>query len=206
VIEAVREEYAKVAASHARSQANRVRLELERARENALETDWTKVVPTAPKTAGLTTLQRYSVAELVDFIDWTPFFSAWELRGKFPEILDDPKVGEAARNLYSDARAMLDRIISEDLLQPEAVIGLWPANAVGDDIVVFADETRARETGVFHTLRQQRMKQDDGPNFALADFIAPIGVPDYIGGFVVTAGTAEDVLADALAMTTTRSW
>jgi 5-methyltetrahydrofolate--homocysteine methyltransferase len=195
-IDDVRHEYVKVAATHARSRADRVRVELNKARENSLKTDWNATMPVTPRVLGNTTLAHYSVAELAEYIDWTPFFSAWELRGKFPEILTDPVVGEAATALYGDARAMLDRIIAEDVLRPEAVVGLWPANADGDDIVVYTDDTRSEQRAVFHTLRQQRVKQDDAPNLALADFIAPRGVPDYIGGFVVTAGVREDEIAD----------
>ena len=195
-IDGVRSEYVKVAATHARSRADRVRVELNKARENCLKTDWNAVVPVTPRVLGNTTLAHYSVAELADYIDWTPFFSAWELRGKFPEILTDPVVGEAATALYGDARAMLDRITADDVLRPEAVVGLWPANADGDDIIVYTDDTRSEQIAVFHTLRQQRVKQDDAPNLALADFIAPRGVPDYVGGFVVTAGVSEDEIAD----------
>ncbi len=195
-IDDVRKEYVKVAATHARSRADRVRVELNKARENGLKTDWNAVVPVTPKVLGNTTLAHYSVTELANYIDWTPFFSAWELRGKFPEILTDPVVGEAASSLYDDARAMLDRIIADDVLRPEAVVGLWPANAEGDDIIVYTDDTRSEQRAVFHTLRQQRVKQDDAPNLALADFVAPRGVPDYIGGFVVTAGVSEDEIAD----------
>jgi 5-methyltetrahydrofolate--homocysteine methyltransferase len=195
-IDDVRQEYVKVAATHARSRADRVRVELNKARENSLKTDWNATVPVTPNVLGNTTLAHYSVAELADYIDWTPFFSAWELRGKFPEILTDPVVGEAAVALYGDARAMLDRLIADDVLRPEAVVGLWPANADGDDIIVYTDDTRSEQRAVFHTLRQQRVKQDDAPNLALADFIAPRGVPDYIGGFVVTAGVSEDEIAD----------
>jgi 5-methyltetrahydrofolate--homocysteine methyltransferase len=195
-IDDIRQEYVKVAATHARSRADRVRVELNKARENGLKTDWNAVVPITPNVLGNTTLAHYSVTELADYIDWTPFFSAWELRGKFPEILTDPVVGEAASALYADARAMLERIIAEDVLRPEAVVGLWPANADGDDIIVYTDDTRSEQHAVFHTLRQQRVKQDDAPNLALADFIAPRGVPDYIGGFVVTAGVSEDEIAD----------
>jgi 5-methyltetrahydrofolate--homocysteine methyltransferase len=195
-IDDVRQEYVKVAATHARSRADRVRVELNKARENSLKTDWNATVPVTPNALGNTTLAHYSVAELAAYIDWTPFFSAWELRGKFPEILTDPVVGEAAVALYGDARAMLDRLIADDVLRPEAVVGLWPANADGDDIIVYTDDTRREQRAVFHTLRQQRVKQDDAPNLALADFIAPRGVPDYIGGFVVTAGVSEDEIAD----------
>jgi 5-methyltetrahydrofolate--homocysteine methyltransferase len=192
----VRAEYVKVADSHQRSRANRIRLDLTKARENALVTDWTATVPVRPAMLGNQTLLNYSVEELIPYIDWTPFFSAWELRGKYPEILEDPKVGQAARDLFADAQTMLARIVAEEWLRPEAVVGLWPANSDGEDIIVYTDETRTTQRAMLHTLRQQRAKQDESPNLALADFIAPRGIPDYVGGFVVTAGITEDEIAD----------
>jgi len=139
----------------------------------------------------------YDLAELVPYIDWTPFFQTWELAGRFPAILDDAKVGEAARSLYHDARNMLDRIVKEKWFTARAVIGFWPANAEGDDIAVYADEARTKKIATLHTLRQQLEKREGRFNAALSDFIAPRGtVPDYIGGFVVTAGIGEDAIAD----------
>jgi 5-methyltetrahydrofolate--homocysteine methyltransferase len=140
----------------------------------------------------------YDLAELADYIDWTPFFQTWELSGRFPAILDDPKVGEVARSLYDDARKMLDLIIKEKWFTARATIGFWPANAVGDDIAVYADETRKEKIATLHTLRQQLEKREGRFNAALSDFIAPSasGVPDYVGGFVVTAGIGEDAVAD----------
>jgi 5-methyltetrahydrofolate--homocysteine methyltransferase len=143
-------------------------------------------------------LHQYPLDELVERIDWTPFFQTWELTGRFPAILDDPKVGEVARSLYDDARKMLDRIIKEKWFTARATVGFWPANAEGDDIAVYADDARARKIATFHTLRQQLEKREGRFNAALSDFIAPAssGVPDYIGAFVVTAGIGEDVVAD----------
>ena len=140
----------------------------------------------------------YDLAELAQYIDWTPFFQTWELAGRFPAILDDPKVGEVARALYDDARKMLDQIIAEKWFTARATIGFWPANAVGDDIAVYADEARSKKIATLHTLRQQLEKREGRFNAALSDFIAPAtsGVPDYVGGFVVTAGIGEDVVAD----------
>ena len=140
----------------------------------------------------------YDLAELAEYIDWTPFFQTWELTGRFPAILDDPKVGEVARSLYDDARKMLDRIIKEKWFTARATIGFWPANADGDDIAVYADDIRTKKIATFHTLRQQLEKREGRFNAALSDFIAPAssGVPDYIGAFVVTAGIGEDVVAD----------
>ena len=142
--------------------------------------------------------EDYSIAELIDYIDWTPFFSTWELTGKFPAILDDDKFGEAARSLYDDARAMLKKIVDENWFKAAAVIGFWPANASGDDIELYADDTRASEAHVLHTLRQQLARREGRPNMALADFVAPreSKLQDYIGAFVVTAGIGEDVIAD----------
>jgi 5-methyltetrahydrofolate--homocysteine methyltransferase len=134
------------------------------------------------------------VAELVPFIDWTPFFQTWELKGRFPALLEDEKQGAAARQLYEDAQEMLTRIAQERWFNPKAVIGFWPANAVGDDIRLFTGESRRDELATFFTLRQQLSKRGEGrANLALADFVAPIecNKPDYVGGFVVTAGAEE---------------
>jgi len=143
----------------------------------------------------------YDLAELVTRIDWGPFFQTWELAGRFPDILDDAKVGEAARSLYADAQAMLQRIVGEKWLTARGVIGLWPANTVGeDDIEVFTDENRSGVLATIHTLRQQMARdRADRANRALADFVAPreTGLADHIGGFAVTAGHGtDDVVRD----------
>jgi 5-methyltetrahydrofolate--homocysteine methyltransferase len=131
--------------------------------------------------------------ELVPRIDWTPFFQAWEMKGRYPAILDDAKAGAAARSLFNDAQAMLRRIIAEKWLTARAVIGLWPAEAQGDDIAIFGDEKRAKPLAIFHSLRQQMARERESPNLALADFVAPAesGRKDYLGGFVVTTGFGE---------------
>jgi 5-methyltetrahydrofolate--homocysteine methyltransferase len=129
-------------------------------------------------------------------IDWSPFFATWELTGKFPAILDDAKVGEAARALYDDARAMLAKIVAERWFRASAVIGFWPANAEGDDVALFGDDTRHKPIATLHTLRQQLARREGRANTALADFVAPEGVADYIGAFIVTAGLGEDAVAD----------
>ena len=140
----VRGEYAKIAAAHARAQEDKLRLSLAAARDNALKLDWAGAyLPPKPSFIGTKTLVNYPIAELIDFIDWTPFFQTWELNGKFPAILDDAKYGEAARPLYDDARAMLDKIVAENWFRASAAFGFWPANAVGDDIELYADESRA---------------------------------------------------------------
>jgi 5-methyltetrahydrofolate--homocysteine methyltransferase len=133
--------------------------------------------------------------ELVPYIDWSPFFAAWELVGRFPAILEDDVVGEAARNLYADAREMLERMVAERWVEAKGVLGLWPANADGDDIVVWTDETRTTERARLHTLRQQIAKAEGRPNLALSDFIAPVG-DDWIGAFAVTAGHGEPEVAE----------
>jgi 5-methyltetrahydrofolate--homocysteine methyltransferase len=136
------------------------------------------------------------LAALVDYIDWMPFFNAWEFRGRFPQILDDPTVGEAATALYRDARAMLDRLIAENWLQARAVVGLFAANSVDcDDVAVYADESRRKPRAVLHYLRQQRARAEGQHSYCLADFIAPAdsGVADYLGAFAVTAGLGGDV-------------
>ncbi|MGP0091540.1 MAG: methionine synthase [Xanthobacteraceae bacterium] len=196
-VEDVRREYAKVAAAHARGQQEKRRLSLTDARANALKLDWQAYAPPRPSFLGTKVFENYPLAELVDYIDWSPFFATWELGGKFPAILDDVKFGEAARALYADARAMLEKIVSESWFRARAVCGFWPANAEGDDVTVFADAARRVPLAVLHTLRQQLGRREGRPNVALADFIAPrqSGADDYIGAFVVTAGIGEDEIA-----------
>ncbi len=194
----VRADYAKISAAHFRAQQDKKRLKLADARANAVTIDFAKTPPKKPAFLGIKSFRDYDLAELADHIDWTPFFQTWELTGRFPAILDDPKVGEVARSLYDDARKMLDLIVRENWFKAQATIGFWPANAQGDDIVVYADDSRKQEIATFHTLRQQLEKREGRFNAALSDFIAPVssGVPDYIGAFVVTAGIGEDVVAD----------
>jgi 5-methyltetrahydrofolate--homocysteine methyltransferase len=194
----VRADYAKISAAHFRAQADKKRLKLADARANAMTIDFAKMPPKQPTFFGIKSFRDYDLAELVDYIDWTPFFQTWELTGRYPAILDDPKVGEVARSLYDDARKMLDLIVKENWFKAQATIGFWPANSDGDDIVVYADDTRRQKIATFHTLRQQLEKREGRFNAALSDFIAPraSGVPDYVGAFVVTAGIGEDVIAD----------
>jgi 5-methyltetrahydrofolate--homocysteine methyltransferase len=192
----VRDEYAKIAAAHARAEENKLRLSLKAARANAAKFDWANYKPAKPSFIGTRAFENFPLAELVPYIDWTPFFQTWELSGKFPAILDDAKVGEAARALYKDAQAMLKKIVDEKWLGASAVVGFWPANADGDDILVFADEARAQPVSVLHTLRQQLSRREGRANVALADFVAPRGAADYVGAFLVTAGKGEDALAE----------
>ena len=194
----VRSEYAKVAEAHARAEVEKQRLPLARARENAVKLDWSSYKPVKPSFLGTKVFEDYDLAELARYIDWTPFFQTWELKGRYPAILEDEKQGEAARHLFADAQAMLAKIIEEKWFRPRAVIGFWPANTVGDDIRLFTDESRSQELATFFTLRQQLSKRDGRPNVALSDFVAPAtsGVADYVGGFVVTAGFEEIAIAE----------
>ena len=194
----VREEYVKVAEKHAQSEAEKQRLPLARARENAFRPDWSAYTPPKPTFLGTRVFETYDLNELAKYIDWTPFFQTWELKGRFPAILDDENQGAAARQLWDDAQAMLKTVLQKNWFRPKAVIGFWPANAVGDDIRVFTDDTRTQELATFYTLRQQLTKRDGRPNMALSDFVAPLesGKPDYIGGFVVTAGLEENAIAE----------
>ncbi|HVV62497.1 MAG TPA: methionine synthase [Pseudolabrys sp.] len=195
----VRGEYAKIAAAHARAQDDKSRLPLAAARSNAPKFDWSGAyMPPKPSFIGTKLLRDYPVAELIDYIDWTPFFSTWELNGKYPAILADEKYGAAARNLFDDAQAMLKRIVAEKWFKAAAVCGFWPAQAQGDDVLVFGDEAREKPIATLHSLRQQLSKREGRTNTALSDFIAPrdSGLADYIGAFTVTAGIGEDEIAD----------
>jgi 5-methyltetrahydrofolate--homocysteine methyltransferase len=197
-VETVRAEYAKVANAHARSEADKQRLPLAKARANAPRIDWAAYDPPKPTFTGTRVFRTYDVADLVPYIDWTPFFQTWELKGRFPAILEDEAQGAAARQLYEDAQAMLARIVAERWFNPKAVIGLWPANAVGDDIRLFTGESRTEALATFHGLRQQLSKRDGRPNLCIADFVAPAasGKADYVGAFVVTAGIEEVRIAE----------
>jgi 5-methyltetrahydrofolate--homocysteine methyltransferase len=190
-----RADYAKVRESYGRG-GSKPRASLADARANRFEIDWSGCQPPKPTFTGVRAFRDYDLNDLAAHIDWTPFFSAWELVGRFPDILEDEIVGEAARSLYADARQMLDWMIKEKRVSASGVIGLWPANADGDDIVLFADETRTTELARLHTLRQQMPKGEGKANAALADFVAPIGTkPDWVGAFAVTAGHGELELA-----------
>ncbi len=194
----IRTEYDQIAIKHEGGSSRKARLSLEDARANALKFDWSNYTPPQPIWTGTRVFKDYPVRELVDYIDWSPFFATWELTGRYPAILDDAKYGEAARALYADAQAMLKRIVDENWFRANAVVGIWPANSVGDDIVVFNDDTRSNAQHTLHTLRQQLEHREGRANLALSDFIAPqsTGLQDYIGGFAVTAGIGEDVIAD----------
>jgi len=195
----IRTEYARIAAAHARGEENKQRLSLQAARANALKLNWSgNEVPQRPAFIGTKVLTDYSIAELVPYIDWTPFFATWELTGKYPAILDDATVGQAARSLFDDAQAMLRKITDERWFRAAAVVGFWPANSDGDDILVYGDEARDRPIAVLHTLRQQLTRREGRANVALADFVAPRAskLADYVGAFMVTTGIGEDEIAE----------
>ncbi|UVC09809.1 methionine synthase [Rhizobium sp. TH2] len=197
-VETIRAEYRKVSDAHHRAESNKQRVPLAAARANAHRIDWARYTPTKPSFLGTKAFDNWNLAELARYIDWTPFFQTWELKGRYPAILEDGKQGAAARQLFEDAQAMLEKVIDEKWFVPKAVIGFWSANAAGDDIRLFTDESRSDELATFFTLRQQLTKRDGKANVALADFVAPAssGKPDYIGGFVVTAGIEEVAIAE----------
>jgi 5-methyltetrahydrofolate--homocysteine methyltransferase len=191
-----RAEYIRIREQFARGQEAKVRTPIAAARANRFAIDWEGYTPPKPSFIGVRAFGPYDLADLARHIDWTPFFSSWELAGSFPAILEDDIVGEAASDLYRDAQAMLKQIIAENWFEARGVVGLWPAQADIDDIVVFADEARTQEIARFHTLRQQMSKTPGKANVALADFVAPLdGPPDYIGAFAVTAGINEAEVA-----------
>jgi 5-methyltetrahydrofolate--homocysteine methyltransferase len=197
-VDALRAEYRKVTEAHERSEREKQRLPLAKARANPHRIDWASYDPPKPSFLGTKVFESWDLAELARYIDWTPFFQTWELKGRYPKILEDEKQGAVARQLFEDAQAMLKKIIDEKWFAPKAVIGFWPANAVGDDVRLFTDESRRQELATFFTLRQQLTKRDGKPNIALSDFVAPqdSGKPDWLGGFVVTAGIEEVAIAE----------
>ncbi len=201
-VDGIREEYRKVAETHARGMAEKRRVSLRDARKDRFAIDWAGYRPPRPTFLGTRRFADYPVAELVPYIDWTPFFAAWEIKGTYPLLFNDPKVGEAARALFDDAQAMLRQMVAENWLTANGVIGFWPANADGDDIVVYADETRTAERARLYTLRQQIARQNSKRgHVALSDFVAPAdtGVADFVGGFAVTAGIGEEAVAERFA-------
>ncbi len=184
----IRADYEDMQARRAASMTRRRSASLQQARDNRLKLDFTAQPPPKPGFIGTQVLRRYPLEELARYIDWTPFFQTWELAGRYPAILEDAVVGEHARSLFEDAQAMLRRIIEERWLEARGVLGIFPANAVGDDIALYADAERATVRATVHTLRQQADKPPGRPNLALADFVASPGTPDWLGAFAVTAG------------------
>lgn len=190
LLEATEKDYASLRERHAQKN-ERPMLTLEKARANRTPVDWNGYTPPAPvQGLGVREFTGYDLSELREYIDWQPFFNAWEMKGRFPDILNNPASGEAARKLYEDAQEMLDTAIKEKWLTANGVIGFFPANAVGDDIEVYTDETRSEVLTTLHNLRQQGEHRDGIPNRSLGDFVAPkdTGLADYVGAFAVTAG------------------
>ncbi len=192
----LKSEYEVVRERHAGKQARVQWLTIEAARDNKFSINWDDYTPSLPNKLGLTVLSDFRLQALVNYIDWTPFFRAWELAGSYPKILTDRVVGKEAQSLFDDAQLMLKKIIDEKLFRAEGVFGLFPANSIGDDIEVYTDEKRSSVKLVIHTLRQQTEKPPGRPNIALADFVAPkrSGRKDYVGAFLVTTGLGVDEL------------
>jgi 5-methyltetrahydrofolate--homocysteine methyltransferase len=195
----VKREYQRIRQDHQRREGDKSYLTLEQARANRLRYDWDNVPITVPRHLGITVFDDFPVQQIRQYIDWTPFFIVWELSGKYPQILDHPQYGPEARKLFDDANRLLDKVVEERWLRATGVVGFFPANTVGvDDIEVYADDSREKVLAVFHTLRQQGVKSNQYPNFALADFVAPkeTGIRDYIGGFAVTAGLGIEAVVE----------
>ena len=192
-------EYEKLRGRHAGKSGEEDRRSLDEARVHKAHFDWYKARPPKPAFLGLKIFDDFPLAELAEYIDWTPFFRAWELAGTYPNILDDPAVGQAARELYSDARTMLADLVDNKGLTARGVIGFWPANSDGkEDIKIYTGEDRRKTRATIHTLRQQLLKAAGRPDYALADFTAPkeTGVPDYLCAFAVTAGIGLDAIVE----------
>jgi len=189
-VRSVHADYAKIRTQHEGRTSRAPLLALAEARANAFKPDWSAYVPPVPKLIGVKEFRDYDLAAIARHIDWSPFFQTWELSGSYPKILQDPLVGGAARKVLDEGRAMLRKIIAEKWLSANAVVGLFPANSVGDDIEIYADESRRRVAVRFHNLRQQAQKPAGKPNYCLADFVAPkdSGLKDYLGAFALTTG------------------
>ncbi len=198
VLEAAVSEYRKVRENYEKHPRSKSLISLEEARANKTRIDWSRYTPPAPSFLGTRVFKDYDLEELTERFDWTPFFRSWDLKGTYPEILDDPKQGEAARGLFKDARKMIKNIIKEKWIRPRGVIGFWPASSENEVVTLFDPEKTEKMAG-FHLLRQQVRKREGRPNYSLADFIAPdqSGPRDFLGGFVVTAGSEADEKAKA---------
>jgi 5-methyltetrahydrofolate--homocysteine methyltransferase len=192
----IKEEYVALKEDHLKRQAAREYLSIDQARVNKLKIDWKNEKIISPKKLGTTILNDYSLEEIRKYIDWTPFFLTWELKGKYPDIFNNKDYGKEAKKIFDDADRLLDEIISKKLLTANAVVGLFPANSVDDDIEIYSDESRKGILATLHTIRQQSVKSNGIPNIALADFISPrdTELVDYIGMFAVTAGIGIEKL------------
>jgi 5-methyltetrahydrofolate--homocysteine methyltransferase len=189
-ISRIHEEHERRREQHAGKRVKSPEATLAEARANRRRIDWAQHVPARPLVLGVRAFDDYPLAELLGYIDWMPFFNAWEFTGRFPDLLTDPTVGDAASNLYADARRMLKTLMAEKWLRARTVVGVFPANASGDDVEVYADDARSKLATTLSFLRQQKGKPQGQPHECLADYVAPkaSGVRDYIGAFAVTAG------------------
>ncbi|MBS3945077.1 MAG: methionine synthase [Melioribacter sp.] len=196
--EGIIDEYEKLRIEHNRRKTVREYLSLDEARKNKLCPNWENVKPRKPNNPGVTVLKNVDLSIIRKYIDWTPFFSTWELKGKFPEIFNNPNYGDEAKRIYKDANSLLGKIINEKLLSANGIVGLFPANSFDDDIEIYSDENRSGILATLHTLRQQIIKSKEIPNIALADYIAPknSGINDYIGMFAVTTGIGIEAIIE----------
>ncbi len=188
-------EYERIREQNSRQNHPSKFISIEQARANAFKSDWEVNTVVEPQVPGISVYNDISLNEIAEFIDWTPFFHSWELKGSYPKILDDPDKGEAAQKLYYEARQLLDKIIAQNLIKAKGVVGIFPANSTGDDIVVYRDNDRDDPIAVFHTIRQQTQKPESQANIAMSDFVAPKPFNDHIGAFAVTCGIGADELA-----------
>jgi 5-methyltetrahydrofolate--homocysteine methyltransferase len=192
-------EHERARVAHERKRPTKPLIPIEVSRKRALVTDWKTVDIPKPAFTGVKVIDELPLREIRDFIDWSPFFHAWEIRGRYPALLDDPETGPRCRELFNDAQNLLNRLLDEKLIHGKAVYGFFPAAASGDDIVIYKDETRREVLTTFHTLRQQMDKPEDQCNYALSDFIAPVGSgrKDYLGAFALTTGLGVEDIARA---------
>jgi len=189
-VKSIQDEYNDIRVKHDKRKEKRTILPIEIAREQRFKIDWDRYTPFIPKVKGIEVLNNYPLKELTRHIDWTPFFSAWELKGKYPQIFENKKIGKESKTLFSDAQRLLTRIVDEEKITARVIFGFFPANSVGDDIEIYSNDSRTGILTVLHFLRQQFKKSPGRPNLCLSDFIAPkeTGIPDWMGAFAVTAG------------------
>lgn len=197
-IQEIKNEYERLRESHSKKQIEKEFLTIDQARKNKLVLDWNNYKVKRPNKLGITIFQNYPLNEIKNYIDWTPFFQVWELKGRYPKIFENENYGHEAKKIFDDANKLLYKIISENLLKASGIVGLFPANSIDDDIEIYTDESRTGILAILHTLRQQTIKSKGIPNIALSDFIAPkeSNVKDYIGAFAVTAGLGIENLID----------
>jgi 5-methyltetrahydrofolate--homocysteine methyltransferase len=190
-------EHERARLAHAKKQPSKPLLSIEESRKRAFKTEWNTVDIATPSFTGIKVIDDLPLKEIREYIDWSPFFHSWEIRGRYPALLDDPELGPRCRELFNDAQQLLDRLVNKPLIHGKAVYGFFPAASIGDDIELYTDESRTKVLTTIHTLRQQMDKPPDQCNYALADFIAPkdSGRKDYFGAFALTTGLGVDEIA-----------